>query len=205
MIADVPDALLSRPMNERRERGAAPTTGRESWMSEHEFWSLVERTADPQDPPGQAARLTEELSRLTAEQVLGFDLRFSRFHRACGLGSLWCAAYVMLGACSEEDFDHFRSGLIGRGRAVFEDALRDPDTLVELDLDVPHDLQNEDLAFAAADAWTRVTGEDDEAFWDTVAGFRDIPEPLPLELGWDPDDPDSMAAIVPRLMVAYGI
>jgi hypothetical protein len=192
-------------MSERRECRAATAVDRASWMSEQEFWSLIERTTDPDGSLGQASRLTEHLSQLTVEQVLGFDLHFARFHQACAQGRLWCAAYVMLGACSEEDFEHFRSGLIGRGRAVFEAALADPDSLVDLDLEVPHELQDEDLPFATTDAWTRITGEDDEAFWRTVAGFQDLPEPAPVHLDWDPDDPDSMAAIVPRLMVVYGI
>jgi Protein of unknown function (DUF4240) len=48
---------------------------------------------------------------------------------------LWGAAYVIDGGCSDDGFDYFRAYLISRGRAVFEAAMADPDSLADADLE----------------------------------------------------------------------
>jgi hypothetical protein len=49
--------------------------------------------------------------------------------------NLWGAAYVIHGGCGDDTFNDFRSSLISRGRASFERALADPDSLADDDVD----------------------------------------------------------------------
>ena len=64
--------------------------------------------------------------------------------------SLWGAAYVINGGCSDDPFVDFRASLISRGRQVFERALSDPDSLADEDFD-GSDWFNEGYQYAVAD------------------------------------------------------
>ena len=46
--------------------------------------------------------------------------------------SLWPAAYVINGGCSDDGFDFFRGRLMLQGRETFRQAVADPDSLADL-------------------------------------------------------------------------
>jgi len=46
--------------------------------------------------------------------------------------SLWAAAYVINGGCSDDGFDYFRAWLMLQGRETFGQAVADPDSLADL-------------------------------------------------------------------------
>jgi hypothetical protein len=46
--------------------------------------------------------------------------------------SLWAAAYVINGGCSDDGFDYFRGWLMLQGREAFGQAVADPDSLADL-------------------------------------------------------------------------
>ncbi len=48
--------------------------------------------------------------------------------------SLWAAAYIIGGGCSDDAFADFRATLISHGRATFERVLKNPETLADMDL-----------------------------------------------------------------------
>lgn len=50
---------------------------------------------------------------------------------------IWAAASTMAGGCSDDAFSDFRSWLVLQGSTVFNRALRDPDTLVDVACDDP--------------------------------------------------------------------
>jgi hypothetical protein len=92
------------------------------------FWAIIERADSPKD-------LHDRLAKLPAGELADFE----RHHQQAFVDSydwgLWGAAYVIHGGCSDDSFDYFRAYLIGRGRAVFEAALADPDSLAAVELD----------------------------------------------------------------------
>jgi hypothetical protein len=51
------------------------------------------------------------------------------FGNSCSAPMMWGAPYVIHGGCSDDTFNDFRSSLISRGRACFERAIADPDSL----------------------------------------------------------------------------
>jgi hypothetical protein len=116
---------------------------------------------------------------------------------------LWAAAYVMNGGASDDGFDYFRGWLVAQGRAVFERALVDPDSLAELPV-VQHaaaagqDLGDEEILGVVWQAYERVTGS--ELPPDTFS----ITYPQ-LDPAWDFsfDDSDEMRRRLPRLTRLY--
>lgn len=95
-------------------------------MTETRFWALIEPGKDDKEPQ---ERLRIELERCTPEEILSFQEHFDRHFEVAYAWDLWGAAYLIEGGCSDDGFTDFRYGLIARGRAVYEAAIANPDTL----------------------------------------------------------------------------
>lgn len=150
-------------------------------MDDHTFWELIDasrarcRPASTDDAEQQHAILEALLIQLPAAEIAEFDRIFRRLHRAAYTWDLWAAAYIIHGGCSDDGFTDFRSGLIGLGREVYENAVRDPATLVSLPTRGV-DFSNELMMYAAPNAHERVAGEelaiDEVEVPDEPAGVR---------------------------------
>lgn len=134
-------------------------------MDDHTFWDLIDasrarsRPASTDDAEQQHAILEELLVELPAVEIAEFDRIFRRLHVAAYHWDLWAAAYIIEGGCSDDGFTDFRSGLIGLGREVYENAVQDPATLISLPTRGV-DFSNELLMYAAPNAHERVAGEE---------------------------------------------
>lgn len=103
-------------------------------MTETEFWQLV-TAHDPLATSDELAQqLTDKLTPLTDEQLAVFDKYFSLKMRDSYTWRLWGAAFIIAGCNSEYAFAEFRCWLISRGQTVFEQALKKPDTLANLEI-----------------------------------------------------------------------
>lgn len=130
-------------------------------MDASKFWSLVEASFAERTPElsNQPAILQEKLESLSAEEIVAFDRIFEELHADAYRWDLWAAAYIIEGGCSDDGFTDFRSGLIGLGRAVYEAALADPNTLAQQSTRGV-DFSNEEMFYAAKQAYESVTGEE---------------------------------------------
>lgn len=97
--------------------------------------------------------------------------------------SLWAAAYVINGGCSDDGFDYFRGWLILQGRETFGQAVADPDSLddlaaVRLAIANQAIVECESALYIPARAHRAATGDEipDDAY---------RMEPLELLGGWD--------------------
>jgi len=78
-------------------------------------------------------RLIDSLCKMDEQEIVAFDSYYvDCLYRAYD-AQLWLAAVVIMGGCSDDTFSDFRGWLIARGRARFESALVDPDSLADLD------------------------------------------------------------------------
>jgi hypothetical protein len=105
-------------------------------MNGEALWDLVARVneASGGDMDLKCERLAEELRKLGPGGVHSFARHFyEAFHRAYSW-ALWDAAYIINGGCGDDGFTDFRSTLISMGREVFEAALVNPESLVEVDV-----------------------------------------------------------------------
>lgn len=171
---------------------------RKELMSEDQFWELIENSA-ADDPQDQLDNLTALLSDLTVEEILGFDYQLDKHLEDSYNPELWAAAHIVCGGCSDDSFDYFRAWLISKGKNVYENALLNPDSLLGVlnemnDNDFP---ENEEILYAALDAYGEVTGKED--FYDVLDSFDDDFQILEIELNWDEDDPKTLELICPKL------
>jgi hypothetical protein len=101
-----------------------------------QFWNLIEaarrRVADPADGEAIVALAAFELSHFPREEIVAADRILTALMAASYRKSLWAAAYVITGGCSDDGFEYFRGWLIAQGREVFERSVADPDSLADL-------------------------------------------------------------------------
>ncbi|HEX6870285.1 MAG TPA: DUF4240 domain-containing protein [Micromonosporaceae bacterium] len=167
-----------------------------------------EELADP-----VAAALVELLSELPAAEIAEFDNLFEEMREQADRADLAnAAALIEHGFLGDDSFEDFRAGLVALGRETYERALADPDSLADHPLvqeiaqaNDPRWLGREDLLYAAAHAYTNVTGEDEVSFIDFAEGMR--PEVSPDDGGdaehsdpeWDLADEAETKRRLPRL------
>jgi len=129
-------------------------------MDVSEFWKLIDKTREAanRNAKHQSVLLTEELAKLPAEEIISFHAVFRDLKDNAYIGNLWDAATVIMQACSDDGFQEFREWLVGRGREAYENAIRDPETLVDV-LEV-HEHIYPTLLAPAMEAYEKVTGKD---------------------------------------------
>ena len=169
------------------------------------FWALIEKTLPfKNNQAKQADALHQALVALPPADIEAFDIAYrTEIIRSYSWG-LWGAAYVIHGGASDDAFHYFREWLIAQGRATFEQALADPDSLADL---IPKDapevgvfgLEFEAFGSVAADAWCKVTGKDDRDFAKGGPAFPEEPTGTPFE-----DDEAYLAKRYPKLWARFG-
>lgn len=144
----------------------------------------------------QAEELRRLLSKLPPEELLDFDNHFTERVNAAYHWDLWGAAYLIAGGCSDDGFVDFRSWLISMGLRVFEDALSNAESLLEV-ADAPgvETVFFEEFPAVAAQVYEELTG-------------RELPEPrtpspfLPAGEPWSAEGED-LKQRLPRLWAKY--
>jgi hypothetical protein len=103
-------------------------------MTLETFWKIIAEArhsnARASDIPDW---LVQHLSQYPEPEIIGFHLRL----RECLHGSydaqLWLGAVILLGGCSDDSFEYFRAWLIAQGKELFDEALRDTDSLASIE------------------------------------------------------------------------
>jgi hypothetical protein len=185
-------------------------------MDTDEFWHLIEtaRAHTTADLPFSEALVTL-LARRPVPDLLAYQARFDAAHDALYRWDLWAAAYLIRGGCSDDSFMDFRAGLIAQGRTWYERATTDPDSLADhpqvlaAARDACDDaLFDEDVNYAAADAYERLTGDQDGFYdaWTTFTASRPAPsEHTDTDMGedFDFDDTRETHRRLPRLSALF--
>jgi hypothetical protein len=170
-------------------------------VDESEFWEIVESSKLESGGgfDAHAAAVSKKLSALTLEKIAAFEHMFTALTYKAYSWDLWGAAYVIGGGCSDDGFNDFRSWLISMGRQTFERALRDPESLADVELGTggEEDASFEEFAYIAAQVYEVLTGKQLPA--DPTLTHPDDPSGET----WD-EDPAVLAERYPRLFAKYG-
>lgn len=190
-------------------------------MDVERFWQVVGQAraaaggeADRAVAEGRSSAVAEalvtELMRLPLAEIAVFGRLLDEI---CDRANRWnlCAACWLIeyGFLSDDGFSSFRAGLIRLGRAAFDQAVLDPDSLAahpavrEVSVgDGDRWIGDEQLLFAAAKAYENVSGDAD-AFWEAVESAQHVtvvPARDPLaEDRWDLRDRSEWRRRLPEL------
>lgn len=116
-------------------------------MTDEQFWRLIDQSRAGGSASASPERLQKLLRMLGDDEVLDFGHMF--YEKLCDLNQwrLWAAGYVIAGGMGDDSFHYFRSWILGKGRDVFEAAMKDPDELGPYVDD--NEVDNELLEYAA--------------------------------------------------------
>jgi hypothetical protein len=168
-------------------------------MEWKQFWKLTE-SAYRADGAEHFEALKGVLAAAAPDELVAYQARFDELLAAANRIDLWGAAYLINGGCSDDGFHDFRAWLIGRGRHVYESALKDPDTLADVLDGDPVDGFGLDVA--AVRVYEEKTGRDD--FYDRLdRAEADSPPPPPEGDDWDFEDDAEVRRRFPRLSRLY--
>lgn len=100
-------------------------------MDRQQFWALIEaaKAASGGDCTRQAAQLVAALRQRSPDDILAYHRVELELMAESYRWDLWGAAYLINGGCSDDGFDYFRGWLLTQGRATWEAAVADPDSL----------------------------------------------------------------------------
>jgi len=173
---------------------AKPTsTAKGHPMDEQQFWDIVEqaKSASGPDLDHRPEALEKILSPLPLESIQAFQQRYEHLLIKANSWKLWGAAYVMNGGCSDDGFKYFRDWLISEGKALFERAIEDPDSLSS----VPHReyFELESFGYAAIHAFEKNGGGELE---------RDFKVELAQPTGKEWQESD-LPKLLPKLSAKY--
>jgi hypothetical protein len=159
-------------------------------VDEDRFWQIVDATVPAAaDRQRQFGLLLDQLRGLPPEQVAAFGWCFRRQVERSNCSNVKGAWRLIDGQGADDAFREFRCWLVSRGRALFEAALTDPDTL----------------------AWVVEPGEDthfgefdsSNAVYHQMTGRECPPDPAPPEPSpgeaWNADDRQEVRRRMPRL------
>ena len=163
-------------------------------MQEDKFWSIVEaaRKAAGSDIDGRVEALEAQLRKLSTDDIQGFQKVYDTLVHRAFRWDLWGAAHIMNGDCSDDGFVFFCHWLISEGKARYEAALQDPDSLAEVErMDL---FELEMYAYVAQDVFEDKDGEDFQR--DTT-----LETTMPAGKAWKEE---ALPAMFPRLTAVYG-
>ncbi len=126
-------------------------------MNKEQFWRIVDdvrSSADPRDQGAVLFALQEQLRKLPLAEIMEWQEIFQFYDDAAYRDELWAASGAMGAHCSDDGFMDFRSWLISQGRDVYMAALKDPESLAEVDTE-GQSLNFEEYAYAASKAYAQ--------------------------------------------------
>ena len=163
-------------------------------MDDSRFWMLVD-AARAQAGASEQARppaLRAALAALSADEIQAFQRVYDRMIARANRWDLWGAAWLMNGGCSDDGFRYFRDWLISEGKASYEQALLEPDSLADFPRRDFFELES--FGYAAMDAYAEHSDMELE---------RDFSDELAIPEGRELLD-DELPARLPRLAARYG-
>ncbi|MFB9054627.1 DUF4240 domain-containing protein [Formosa undariae] len=145
---------------EQRNEPKEPVQNSEKLMNADQFWKIIatSKANSSGDYEKQQTELEKELLKLTAIEILEFDNKFRKLRGEVYNWNFWAGAYIINGGCSDDCFSDFRGWLIGQGKAIFESAIQDIETLAELNK--TNDGDWEGLSYIPTDAYEKKTGNE---------------------------------------------
>jgi hypothetical protein len=181
------------------------------------FWEIIDSAREENDGwEDMYEPLIYRLVKLEAGEILLWQGIFAEYQRLSYKNKLWAAAYVINGGCSDDGFDYFRGWLTAQGKEVFLGALKDPDSLAEVEA-TEEEVEYEDMLGVAADAYFKKTGAKDrkyDLFYAELEKYpladelkkemvSEIEYAKDIDIEWDEENEDDLKNLLPKLCEAF--
>lgn len=178
-------------------------------IDKREFWSIIHEAKQK----GKIEYITDYLTGRSEEEIVQFELQFREQMEKSYTSSLWGAAFIIMGGCSDDCFDYFRGWLIAQGEEVFNLTLENPEYMARY---IPEEYRDEEIMPQLEE----ILNVADEVFtykrtgsWDydekSQEDFHTLLEGLGykfklIELEFDWEDEDDLEKMFPELWERFG-
>ena len=167
------------------------------------FWEIIDasRAAAQGNNDAHARALRERLDALDQTALASFNAVWLAYRDALDRREdLWGAIYTIRGGCSDDCHSDFVAWLVGQGRAVVNQVVRDPQALAEPYEAWKDSVENEALLYTPRDAYEERFGELDISA-HAVREIADWPrDAMASGLKWERD---VLHQHFPKLVEAY--
>ncbi|MDM5153883.1 DUF4240 domain-containing protein [Bacillus sp. DX1.1] len=181
-------------------------------MNKEHFWQFIAQMNKQEE---STEWLVDHLSTCSANEITDYEIHFQTALKESYTSSLWAAAYIIFGGCSDDLFDYFRGWLIAQGQEVFESVLQNHENLANL---IPSYYEEEEIIpeceemlNVALEAFSlKETGdiEWDDDIWnkfDSLLDEKGHDSSMPdIEFDWEQDDEEGLAKRFPKLWERFG-
>ena len=176
-------------------------------LEEDLFWQIIENSLlDANNLQDQEKALAQELEDLTADDIIGFQLRLEFYSYSLHSPEIWCAACIMNDDTDPTHFYYFKNWIVSQGQELFEKAILNPDNLA----DYFNEGFNEDDLYEFEDFHLIADDVFYEKFEHKIIDFVDkecfkfytekSPKP---EFDWDDENLTNLQIICPRLFKVF--
>lgn len=221
---DTPAELRHAPSSSQGSTSGVvvtPTGCQTSPVEHGDLWQLIDQARAAADTGGRpptgteiGQRLTDLLSGLSLTEILEFDRVYGQIVADVDRWEFCAACFLISGYLSDDTFTDFKAGLIGLGRDTFYRILIEPDEVADVSVVQavaaekmgPMSVHAESIQFAAANAYTAHTGDDDD-FWEALDARPAPPGDNHRRDDWSgrfgPEDLSAIPARLPRLAAMF--
>ncbi|PCJ53551.1 MAG: hypothetical protein COA79_22800 [Planctomycetota bacterium] len=155
-------------------------------MTEEQFWELIEKCKDSEEPE---VGVKELLMKLQPEEIESYQTNFDEKFDKAYIWDLWAVAYIVGEGCSDDGFTDFRYGLISKGKEIYQTGVTSPDSLADFELG---DIENESFGYVAQEVYEEKTSQ------ELPRGESQHPAD-PIGDDWDFDDEDECLKRMPKI------
>jgi hypothetical protein len=163
------------------------------------FWDIIDaaRKRAAGDQAAQYAALEELLRLLSPDEIALFDAHFTDCMGRADCNEIYAAASIIDGyGLSDDAFTYFLEWLIAQGKAVFEKAIHNPDSLADA-VDKGRVCALEGFGYIPTRVWEEKTG----LCADEMPGQKATEAKAPSGPAWKDDD--DLRQRFPRLWVKF--
>lgn len=172
-------------------------------LEEDDYWAIIEESLEyKDDQEEQLSFLEEAVEALSPKEIVSFQAITDKFFLQSYRADLWCAAYVIKGGCGDDGFDYFRNWLISRGKVVYENALKNPDSLVD-HIDSVTEFEFEEFDRICQTAFYRKLGIEMTDYIRVNKINLGISKRPELVFEWTEEDVSSIQRLCPRLFERF--
>jgi len=175
-------------------------------ITEESFWELINTAKKMgKEVMDQVRWIVLQLSKKPIKEIVKFDSILNGYLKKSYTADIWAAATIIMGGCNEDRFEYFRAWLLYLGREIYQDAIKNPETLIPFLREIKNDIpQLEELTFAASWAYEEKTGLDDGSYYDLYEHLAgNMANQNLLQMVWNMEE-SVLSKKFPRLWKLYG-
>ena len=127
-----------------------------------QFWQIIDNAVklSNDDDLLKEEIITKELTKLSLSEITEFEFAFRKCVIDADHFKVMAAMKIIEGGVTDDSYLYFRCWLIGQGKTIFEETLKDPDYLTSFVKDDKlHEFEN--LMYVATKAYEAKTGKEE--------------------------------------------